>query len=292
MRKVILFGATGHLGKEIARELVQQGYDLTVVVRTVAKAKSLSHLTTKYIISELGSSDALAGMLEHQAIVISALGKSVSPNDHSKPGFREVDLDMNVKILQEAKKSKITKFIYVSAFHSEKYLHLEYFKVHHEFSELLKHSGIDYSIIKPPSIFSAYIDLMTMAKKGWLFNIGKGDKKTNPIFEGDLAKIAIAAIHQANSTIEAGGRHIYTRKQLNETVQSEVNKNKKIRTISLRLFKMALPFIKIFNRNTYDKFAFFIAVLQQDTIAPQVGEMSFEHYVKWRLPEQNRKDTY
>ncbi len=283
MKKVILFGATGHLGKEIARQLVQQGYDLTIVVRTEAKAKSLSHLTTKYIVSDLRNGDALAGILHHQEIVISALGKTVSPNDYSKPGFREVDFDMNRSILAEAKKSKITKFIYVSAFHSEKYLHLEYFKVHHEFSELLKQSGINYSIIKPPAIFSAFLDIMAMAKKGRLFTIGKGDKKTNPIFEGDLAKIAVAAIHQANSTIEAGGRHIYTRKQLNEIVQAAVNKNKKVGTIPLGLFKLVLPVLKIVNRNTYDKFAFFITVLQQDTIAPQVGEMSFEDYVKWKI---------
>ncbi len=286
MKKVILFGASGNLGKEIARELVQQGYDLTIVVRNEAKAKSLSHLTTKYMVSVFRNSDALAGILHHQQIVISALGKSVSPNDHSKPGFREVDLDINMKILEEAKKSNIAKFIYVSAFHAEKYLHLEYFNVHHKFSELLKHSGIDYSIIKPPALFSAYLDLMAMAKKGWLFNIGKGDKKTNPIFEGDLAKIVITAIHEVNSTIEAGGEHIYTRKQLNEMVQAAVNKNKKIRTIPIGLFKMALAFIRIFSKNTYDKFAFFIAVAQQDTIAPQMGQMSFENYIKWKDSEE------
>jgi uncharacterized protein YbjT (DUF2867 family) len=286
MKKAILFGASGHLGKEIARELVQQGYDLTIVVRNEAKAKSLHHLTTKYIVSDLRNSGDLAGILNHQEIVISALGKAVSPNDRSKPGFREVDFDMNRNILQEAKKSTITKFIYVSAFHSEKYLHLQYFKVHHDFSELLKQSGIDYSIIKPPAIFSAYIDLMAMAKKGRLFNIGNGDKKTNPIYEGDLAKVVVASIHQPNSTVEAGGRHIYTRKQLNEIVQNEVNKNKKIRTIPIGLFSLALPAIKVFSKNTYDKFAFFLAVLQQDSIAPLAGDMSFEYYIKWKNSKQ------
>ena len=231
MKKVILFGSTGNLGKEIAKELVKQGYDLTIVVRNEVKAKSLADITSKYIIADVCNKETLKHIFDKQEIVISALGKSVSPNDKSKPTFREVDYSANANILNEATKAGIKKFIYVSAFHSEKYLHLEYFKVHHDFSELLKKSGIDYSIIKPPAIFSAFIDMIEMAKKGQLINIGKGDKKTNPIYEGDLAKVTVEAINKQNSIFEAGGKTIYTRKQLNEIVQNEFDSQKKILTI-------------------------------------------------------------
>lgn len=286
MKKVILFGSTGNLGKEIAKELVKQGYDLTIVVRNEVKAKSLADITSKYIIADVCNKETLKHIFDKQEIVISALGKSVSPNDKSKPTFREVDYSANANILNEATKAGIKKFIYVSAFHSEKYLHLEYFKVHHDFSELLKKSGIDYSIIKPPAIFSAFIDMIEMAKKGQLVNIGKGDKKTNPIYEGDLAKITVEAINKQNSIFEAGGKTIYTRKKLNEIIQNEVDSQKNIRTVPLGLFKVTLPIIKLFSKNLFDKFAFFIEVMQQDTIAPQVGTMTFEDYVKQKVNGQ------
>jgi len=291
MKKVILFGSTGNLGKEIAKELVRQGYDLTIVVRNEIKAKSLADITTKYVIADVCNKETLANIIDTQDIVISALGKSVSPNDKSKPTFRDIDYLANANILDEAIKAAVKKFIYVSAFHSENYLHLEYFKVHHDFTELLKKSGLDYSIIKPPAIFSAFIDMMEMAKKGQLVNIGKGDKKTNPIYEGDLAKIVVDSINQANSTIEAGGKTIYTRKQLNEIVQYEIDKSKTIRTVPMGLFKMTLPLIRIFNKNTYDKFAFFTEVMQKDTIAPQIGELTFEKYVKLKVGEQRKKGS-
>jgi uncharacterized protein YbjT (DUF2867 family) len=283
MKNIILFGSTGNLGKEIAKELVKQGYDLTIVVRNEAKAKSLSDITTKYIIADVCNKATLERIFDKQEIVISALGKSVSPNDKSKSTFRDVDYSANTNILNEATKAGIKKFIYVSAFHAEKYLHLEYFKVHHDFSELLKKSGIDYSIIKPPAIFSAFIDMIEMSKKGQLVNIGKGDKKTNPIYEGDLAKITVDAIHTQNNISEAGGKTIYTRRQLNDIVQKEVNYHKKIWTIPLGLFKATVPIIKLFNKNTFDKFAFFIEVMQHDTIAPQLGTMTFEDYVKLKV---------
>lgn len=291
MKKVILFGSTGNLGKEIAKELVKQGYDLTIVVRNEVKAKSLSDITSKYIIVDVCNKATLEHIFDNQEIVISALGKSVSPNDKSKPTFREVDYSANADILNEATKSGIKKFIYVSAFHSEKYLHLEYFKVHHDFSELLKKSGLDFSIIKPPAIFSAFIDMIEMAKKGQLVNIGKGDKRTNPIYEGDLAKITVEAINKQNSIFEAGGKNIYTRKQLNEIVQNEVDSQKNIRTVPLGLFKATLPIIKLFSKNTFDKFAFFIEVMQHDTIAPQVGTMTFEDYVKQKVNGQQQKGS-
>lgn len=283
MKKVILFGATGNLGKEIAKELVKQGYDLTIVVRNEAKGESLTEITSKYIIADVCNKSNLENILNKQEIVISALGKSVSPNDKSKPTFKDVDYAANENILNLSSKAGIKKFIYVSAFHSEKYLHLEYFKVHHDFTELLKQSGIDYSIIKPPAIFSAFIDMIEMAKKGQLVNIGKGDKKTNPIYEGDLAKITVESINKPNSIIEAGGKTIYTRKQLNEIVQKEIDNQKSIKTVPLRLFKATLPIIKLFSKNIYDKFAFFIEVMQHDTIAPQVGTMTFEEYVKMKV---------
>jgi uncharacterized protein YbjT (DUF2867 family) len=280
--KVILFGATGNLGREIAKELVHQGYELTVVVRNEQKAKLLSLGATNRVIADVCNSASLENICTGQDIVVSALGKSVSPNDRSAHTFLQVDFEANKNILNEAGKAGVRKFIYISAFHSERYPDLEYFKVHHNFSELLKESGIDYSIIKPPAIFSAFIDMIEMARKGQLVNIGEGSKKTNPIYEGDLAKIAVDSIKNQNTVIEAGGKTIYTRRQLNEIVQHQVNGHKRLKNIPIALFKAALPVIKIFSRNTFDKFAFFLEVMQHDTIAPQRGVLTFEEYVKMK----------
>lgn len=124
--------------------------------------------------------------------------------------------------------------------------------------------------------------MIEMAKKGQLLNIGLGDKKTNPIYEGDLAKIAVESINEPNSTIEAGGKTIYTRRQLNEIVQQTISPSKSIKNVPLGVFKCLLPILKLFNKNTFDKFAFFIEVMQHDTIAPQLGVMTFEEYVRMR----------
>ena len=94
----------------------------------------------------------------------------------------------------------VKKFIYISAFHAERYPHLTYFHVHQQFAERLMRSGLAYTIIKPPALFSAFIDLFELAEKGRLINMGKGDKLTNPVYEGDVAAVCINAITQDVST--------------------------------------------------------------------------------------------
>jgi nucleoside-diphosphate-sugar epimerase len=119
MKKAILFGATGNLGSEIARELVKQDYEVTVVVRNKQKAMALlADLPVHYAVAEVSKKESLAGVCKGQDIVVSALGKSVSPNDKSKATFNEIDYEGNSAVLDEALKSGVKKFVYVSAFRS------------------------------------------------------------------------------------------------------------------------------------------------------------------------------
>jgi len=283
MNKVLLFGSTGNLGKKIAEELRQKGYDVTAVVRNEQKAAELKPVVHHIVVADVTNPNSIKGICHGYDVVISALGKSVSPNDKSKPSFQDVDLNANSNILDEAVKSKIKKFVYVSAFGAEKYQHLTYFAVHHQFSERLKQAGIDYAIIKPPALFSAFIDLMDLAKKGRLITMGSGDKLTNPIYEGDLAAICVNAINHQNAIIEAGGKEVLSRHQINEIIQQQVDPSKKVRHVPLGLIKAVLPLMKIASRNLYDKMAFFTEVMQHDTIAPKLGEMKLEDYVKMKL---------
>jgi uncharacterized protein YbjT (DUF2867 family) len=286
MQKVIVFGANGNVGRAILAELVNRKYDVTAVIRSENRAEMLGSLPIKVQVTNPLDKPALEGVCAGQDVVISALGKSVSPMNRSTDSFYQVDLIGNTNILQEALRSGVRKFVYVSAFHSEKYQHLEYFRVHHLFSELLQKSTLDYSIIKPNAIFSAFQDMITMARKGLLVNLGRGDKKTNPIYESDLARICVDAIVLSNSIIEAGGVNIYTRKQLLEIVQQEVAPQQRIRNLPGAIFSLLLPITRMMDINTYHKLAFFREVMRHDTIAPRLGEFSFESYI--RLKKQER----
>ncbi|NCU02399.1 MAG: SDR family oxidoreductase [Chitinophagaceae bacterium] len=281
---IILFGATGHLGKAIATEAVKRGYAVTAVVRNAAKENALKQtISCNTIVADVTDASSLVNICKGFDVVISALGKSVSINDNSKPGFMDIDLTANTTILTEAVKAGVKKFIYISACHAERYPQLTYFHAHQQFAERLIRTDLDYAIIKPPALFSAFLDLIDLAKKGRLVHIGKGDKLTNPVDEADVAIACINAIHENKSNIEIGGPEILSRKQINEMIQEAVNPGKKIRTIPLGMVKGMLPLVKLINRNLFDKMAFFVEVIQHDTIAPRLGQMQLKEYLERKL---------
>ena len=280
MKKVLLFGASGNLGRKIAAELTARGFQTTAVVRNQAKAESLRDSVAGCIVASVTRPAELENICDGFDIVVSALGKSVSPSDKSRASFYDVDFRANNYILREAVGARVKKFVYISALGAEKYPRLAYFKAHHDFAEKLVNSDLNYSIIKPPALFSAFLDLIEPARKGRLINIGKGDKRTNPIYEGDLARVCVDAIDEPNATIEAGGKEILTRREINEIIQGQVAPGKKIRRVPVGLFKAGLPLIKLFDKNAFDKFAFFTEVTQHDTLAPPVGETRLEDYIR------------
>lgn len=285
MRKVLLFGGTGNLGKEIAAGLKREAYDLTVAVRNRTKAETLFGASINTVHADVTQPHTIAGICKGFDIVISALGKSVSPFERSRPSFEQVDLNGNTLILNDALRNGVRKFVYISAFGSERYRHLEYFRVHYEFEQRLRNAGIDYSILRPPALFSAFLDLIQMAKKGRLVNMGRGERLTNPISESDLANICLQYIDQRNTAIGAGGSEILSRKKLNQIIQDVVQPGKKVRTVPMAFVSLMLPLLKRFDRNAYHKLAFFRTVLRHDTIAPRLGTSRFEDYVRQKATE-------
>lgn len=279
MKNVLLFGATGHLGRAIAVELKSRGYQLDLAVRNPARAESLKIPRDRTLKWDPVSAESLPAIFGEPEVVISSLGKSVSPNARDKQSFNEVDFQLNLEILNHAIARNVRKFVYISAFHSERYQHLEYFRVHEAFSNELKQSGIDYAIVKPTSLFSAYLDMIPMAKKGALFTIGKGACKTNPIAEKDVAKLAVDAIGQPNVVIDAGGPGIYTRRELAEILQQAIAPDRKVKRMPVSLLRFFLPLIRVADRNLFDKMDFFVEVMEADTVAPVRGMTRFEDFV-------------
>ncbi|GAA4324928.1 SDR family oxidoreductase [Flaviaesturariibacter amylovorans] len=280
MKNILLAGATGHTGRAIATELHRRGLPFTALVRNSSRAALLRGLTDSFRYAEATDPNAFTGISTGHEVVISALGKSVSPFDRSKPTFDQVDLAANRALINDAAQQGVRKFVYVSAFGAQKHPGLRYFRVHQQVEEQLKTSGLDWSIVRPPALFSAFTDLLTMARKGRLMHLGAGDRQTNPIWEGDLARIVADSIDTPSFECDPGGPEVLTRRAINELIQRVAAPHKKIRQAPLGLIKALLPLVKLTDRNSYDKLAFFTEVYGADNIATPVGSKRLEQYLR------------
>lgn len=72
--KVVVFGATGGVGKEVLRFAAQAGHEVTAFVRTPEKLPDIPHLT--HVVGDAFDADAVAQVIDGADAVISALGSS------------------------------------------------------------------------------------------------------------------------------------------------------------------------------------------------------------------------
>jgi uncharacterized protein YbjT (DUF2867 family) len=216
MESILVIGASGSLGFEVIKQLKEKGYKTRALAIDENDAEMLKGIADDIFIGNAQKPETLKGICTGMKIIFSAMGKSVSLFTNDDSTFMDIDYQANKNILDEALKSKIQRFVYVSVYGSEKYKELELAKAHQEFTKELKKSGLSYTIIHPVGIFTGLHDLLLMAKKGQVITVGNGNKKTNPIHQEDLARICVENIVNGKNSIEVGGPKIYTRNEIAE----------------------------------------------------------------------------
>ena len=287
MKTVLLAGASGHLGRAIAHELQQRDYRVRALVRSPEKAAMMRPLVHEVVVADATRPETLAGVGEGVTVVVSALGKSTVHHDRDAADFLDVDLRGNLNLLEAVRGLPLDKFLYVSAFGTQYFPRVSYFRAHHEFAEALAASGLPYTVVKPVTLFAAFLDLLERGQQQRLVYLGSGAQRTNPIWEGDLARICVDALPGTAKVIEAGGEEVYTRKELVRKV-GLVAGGRAPRSRSFLVARAMMLMAGFANRNRYHQLAFQTAVAAQDLIAPRRGTFQLERYL---VQQVNRNRT-
>ena len=277
-KKVLLAGATGYLGSYIARELKSQGYHLTVLVRNKKKLNTLGIEADEIITAQITSESELADCCTNIDVVISTVGITRQKDGLS---YMDVDYQGNSNLLEEAKKSGVQKFIYVSALNGDQLRNLKIFEAKEKFVDELKQSGLDYCIVRPNGFFSDISELFYMAKSGRVYLFGDGNLKSNPIHGEDLAKVCLQGIENSKHEIIVGGPEILSQKEIANIAFEAIGTTPKItripdwirRTI-LFLGKYLIP------SKTFGPIEFFMTVLAKEMIAPKSGNHTIKSFFK------------
>ncbi|MCP4439627.1 MAG: SDR family oxidoreductase [Aureispira sp.] len=273
---ILLAGATGYLGSHIAKELLAQNYKSTVLVRNPKKFEQLGLHTTKIITAQITKPQDLEGCCEGIDIVISTVGITKQRDGVS---YIDVDYQANLNLLEEAKKSAVKKFIYVSALNGDKLRNLQIFAAKEKFVDQLKSSGLDYCVVRPNGFFSDLSEVYNMAKKGRVYLFGDGQLKANPIHGEDLAKVCIEAIEQQQQEINIGGPEILTQTEIAQIAFKVLGKTPKITYIPNWARKLLLKLSKVFlSAQRFGPIEFFMTVLSMEMIAPTTGEHTLEQH--------------
>lgn len=287
MKRVLVAGATGYLGKHVVKEFKERGYWVRVLVRKKSSKKLdeygpfLQPPIRDYIDhifeGEATKIETLNGLCDDIDIVYSSLGIT---RQRDKVSFMDVDYGANKNILELSLKANVKKFIFVSAFKAQLFSELEIAKAREMFVNDLKNSEIEWVIIRPTGYFSDALEFLKMALSGRVYLIGKGNNKINPIHGADLAKVCVDAVETSNSEISVGGPDVFTYKELAELAFSVLGKKPKITYIPVPIIKILVNLIYPFSKHYYTLAKFFLTATQNDFVAPQTGTHHLEDFYK------------
>jgi uncharacterized protein YbjT (DUF2867 family) len=277
MRKLLLAGASGTLGKHLAQELNKRGFWIRAIARHPDKLHALP--IDEVITADLLDRNSLTGVCEGVDSVFSCAGASMNVADfRDKRSFNEVDYQGNLNLLNEARTPSVKKFGYVSLAFAEQLLGTEYADAHEQFINALKSSGIDYVVIRPTGFFGFHLEILRLAMRGRGIMIGSGDCKTNPIHEADVAKVCVDSLDSMQNEIIVGGPDTYTRKEITAMAFDVLNKPPRVIHLSPSVVRiLALP-LRLINRRLYALMDFGIAVSQIDVMAPVHGSHHLREY--------------
>lgn len=269
MRKILVAGATGYLGKYIVKELKTQGYETIALARNPNKLNNIKTSIDKIIQAKVTQPATLNGVCKGVDYVISTVGIT-----KQKDGllYMDVDYQANANLLQEAIRSGVKKFIYVSVLNGQLLRDLKMIAAKERFVDELKASGKDYIIIRPNGFFSDMTEVLKMAQKGTVYLFGDGEYKGNPIHGADLAEFIVNNLDKSNTELEIGGPELLTQNQVGQAAFDAIGKKEKIVHIPLWIRDFALKLIRLFtNQKVYGPIEFFMTAMTMDMIAPQYG---------------------
>jgi len=281
--RVLVAGATGYLGKYVVRAFKRQDYWIRALVRNPQKLNQTGPFlepAIKTYVDEMFCGDvtkpaSLEGICKDIDIVFSSIGLTKL---NSKYSFRDIDYQGNKHLLDQALKSGVKKFIFVSVFNAHKCEHLAGIRAKEDFVRELKNTGLNYVIIRPTGFFSDMTIFLQMARKGRVYLIGDGQNKINPIHGDDLAKVCVEAIKFNATEISVGGPEVYTYQEIAKMAFRVIKEKEKITYLPGWLVNFTVKIVRFFHAQLGDLMAFLSTALQNDAVAPKTGTYTLKDY--------------
>lgn len=113
--KIFMTGATGFIGGATARHLVEQGHQLTCLVRDRSKAGDLESLGCEIVDGDLSSRPRLAEQMSgHDALLHNAALYEVGIPKDRIPVLRKANVEGTANVLEAALEANLPRVLYVS----------------------------------------------------------------------------------------------------------------------------------------------------------------------------------
>jgi uncharacterized protein YbjT (DUF2867 family) len=207
---ILVAGATGNLGGEICRLLIEKGKEVWALVRATsdkARVENLQQMGVELVYADLKDPASVETACQGVTTIISTATTVVS----KQPGdsIESVDLAGQTHLVDAAKKAGVSHFIYISI-PANFEISFPLVRAKRSVEQHLQESGLTYTILQPSYFMEAwlgpFLGFDIANARAQIF--GSGQNKTSFISLGDVARFAVEAVDNPaaqNSVLPIGG---------------------------------------------------------------------------------------
>ncbi len=221
MKKLLLTGATGFVGKALLAELLQNNFEVIISVRNTPIPSSPKVKTIK-IGSIIASTDWSPALQDIGIVIHSAARVHIMQDSSTNPlaEFRKTNVDGTLNLARQAEKSGVSRFIFISSIkangNSSSSLSmlkpddvdpptdpygLSKYEAEQGLLELAKNSKMEVVIIRPPLVYGPnvkgnFLSLLKYIKKGLPLPLGSINNQRSLVALDNLVNfIRLCATH-------------------------------------------------------------------------------------------------
>ncbi len=270
MKKILVAGATGYLGRNVVKALKDRGYWVRALGRSAASLDPIREFADELYIGEVTDPNSLDGLCDGIDVVFSSVGIT-----RQKDGltYKDVDYQGNRNLLTVAEDSGVSKFVYVHVLNAEKLRHVAMVQAKQAFVDELKQSALESTVICPTGFFSDMEEFLSMARSGRVYLFGDGSNRINPIHGADLAEACVDALETRIQQLDVGGPEVFTYGEIAELAFDVLDRPSKISRLPKTLIAAAIAAFRwVAPVRIYGPIQFLATVMTMDVVGETHGQ--------------------
>jgi len=292
---ILLTGASGTLGKEIAKQLLQSKKEFRCLVRPTSKTDELEKLGVNLSYGDVTDRTSLVEAMGNVENVISTHSLGIQKKGITYWNF---DYQGNLDLIELLKANGGGKFVFISALGATLDSPFQLYKVKQLIEHALAVSGLDYTVFKPSGFFSDFTMSARLVRKFHLYPaMGSGNHQIQGIAVEDLARCAIDALTNDKAfhrVFSIGGPEVLTFKKVAALYAQLLGHNVRTLPVPTALQKSLAWIVDTFTGYRYE-IQGFVNAFSQDSLCDNqpllstfpITLTSFEDYLKEYLAQNS-----
>jgi uncharacterized protein YbjT (DUF2867 family) len=202
MKKILVIGASGFVGGNLAKQLLSEGYAVRCLVRTPSKVQDLAELGCEIVQGDISDLESIQNAVKSvDAVYISIHTMSVQPANKEAKSFMDIELDGLRNIVTACQANKVNRVIFVTFLGAASDAPQDWAKDRWKSEQFLLNSGLDVTILRPGMIVGiggqGYNMVLGNGKKRFAIIMGNGENRFQSIAVLDLVYYLVGVMDDA-----------------------------------------------------------------------------------------------